>query len=232
MSCKHHPERLATGNAIQRAIARWHARRCPDCRRAAELIEGLRQELSAADSLSDAQRQLWSRAMDHEPVPAERQVVERHVVAEPIATLLRPLTAARRRPAWAASLAAAAVAVFALGWVAGRLTSVGDRNMVERQNGSRDVVSPDVSPDEREAPQRPNDQEKTPAHQPDSGALVIEVQPPGTFPSTLDPPSSVEEVRTALLALSGRLDELAAQAALLDEREEITRLAELSRPTR
>ncbi len=168
-------------------------------------------------------------------MPAERQLV----TAEPIAVLRRPFMVLQRRPAWAAGLAAAALAVFALGWAAGRLTSPSRGDTIDDENTVKNIVEQGSGSRERDgqhegSPSKtPIDGQEGPASKPErERTLVVEVQPPGTFPSTLDPPSSVEEARVALMALSKRLDELAIQAVLLDERQEITRLAELSRPTR
>jgi hypothetical protein len=229
MNCKRCEEHLATGNFIQRGLAQRHARRCPACRRSLELADRLRQEMSATVPLTDQQRQLWSRAMDVEVDVAPVTLRGQGIAAEPIAMLRRPIVAIRRRPAWAAGLAAAVMAIFALGWVAGRMSAPnGAGNNVARQQndpekpGGRNEDGPSNSEVER---QRGSDREG-------EGAFAVEVQPPGTFPSALDPPASVEEVRAGLLALSQRLDRLASQAVLLDERQEVTRLAELSRPTR
>jgi hypothetical protein len=105
MKCDDFLKHLSTGNFVQRALARLHAKKCPNCRRAAERLADLRRELAEAPPLSDRQSELWMSA-----VTATRSETEHPSPARPAP----PRRARNLPPALAVAAVVVAIALVAV----------------------------------------------------------------------------------------------------------------------
>ena len=100
MRCDDFLRRFATGNVVERLLARLHAARCPRCAAARRSVQNIERQFSALAPLTLAHRRLWEQAAEREP-PGE-------VVLPPVS---------RARVGWSLAIAASLLLAGGLLWL-------------------------------------------------------------------------------------------------------------------